>query len=283
MPTLAPEVRKQIAERLKSEIDAYCVKTFTDDYRHHLGMSVIGEDCYRKIWYMFRWVKFGVFDGRMLRLFDRGHKEEPRFEQWLTGVGAKVWAIDPETGQQYKLSGLNGHYGGSLDRMVILPWLPDTKLLGEFKTHNEKNFTNLMNKGVAISQPKHYTQMCSYGKYYGCEYGLYCAVDKNDDDLYFEVVELNWGMADSSLVKAEEIIRATEAPPRISPNPSYYKCKSLCSFTDICHHGAAVEVNCRSCKNATPVEDANWFCSLYQQNIPKDHLPKGCKDHVAIG
>lgn len=279
--TLSDATRKAMCEQLKTDIDSYCVKTFTDDYRHHLGMSVIGEDCWRKIWYMWRWASNNVFDGRMLRLFNRGHLEENRFIQWLKGIGAQVWEVDPATGKQFKLSGLNGHYGGSTDCAVILPYFPDLPMLGEFKTHNDKSWTNLFNKGLVIAQPKHYSQMCSYGKYYQYKYGLYCAVDKNDDDLYFEIVPLDWNVADQSLVKAEEIIYAREAPAKISPNPAYYKCK-MCHVNEICHQGKPVSINCRSCRHAAPVENADWHCGRFNAIIPKEYLVKGCPDHVPI-
>lgn len=280
--TLSPQTRKALAEQIKLDVDAYCIKQFTDDYRHHLGMSVIGEDCWRKIWYMWRWAKYNAFDGRMLRLFNRGHKEEIRFVEWLRGIGATVFEVDPSTGKQFKISYLNGHYGGSTDSKVILPYFPDLELLGEFKTHNERSFTNLLNKGLQISKPQHYAQMCSYGEYYNLRYGLYCAVDKNDDELYYEIVELDWKQADQSLKKAEEIIYSKVPPAKCSPNPAYYKCK-MCHVADICHQGAPVEVNCRSCKMAEPVADANWFCHHYNDIIPKDYLPKGCGNHVPIG
>lgn len=279
--TLSPATLKALSNQIRIDVNQYCVKEFTDDYRHHLGMSVIGDKCYRRIWYGWRWVKFGVFDGRMLRLFNRGHLEEQRFDKWLRGIGATLYDVDPSTGQQFKISYINGHYGGTNDRVVILPYLPDLPLLTEYKTHNEKSFTNLMNKGLIISKPKHYSQMCNYGEHYKLKYGLYCATDKNDDDLYFEVVELDWKQADQSLVKAEEIIYAQEPPPKISHNPAYYECK-MCSVSDICHDGASVEKNCRSCKCAEPIENAEWKCTRFNQTIPKNFLPIGCEYHVPI-
>lgn len=281
--SLSPATCKAITEQLKQDVDNFCIQTFSDDYRHHLGMSIIGEDCWRKIWYMWRWAKTGVFDGRMLRLFNRGHKEETRFIEWLKGIGATVWEVDPSTGKQFKLSGLNGHYGGSTDAKIVLPYLPDLEMLGEFKTHNEKSFTNLLNKGLEFSKPQHFTQMCSYGKYYNLQYGLYCAVDKNDDELYFEIVKLDWNQADQSLIKAEEIIYSKVPPAKISPNPTYYKCKNMCQFLDICHNGKPLERNCRSCRNASPIENAEWFCARWNAVIPKEELIKGCTEHVSIG
>src|SRR6056300_1582695 len=59
--------------------------------------SDFDSGCQRKSWLRFRWV--GVvetFEGRMLRLFDRGHREEEVFTRELKSIGAKVMTRDPE-------------------------------------------------------------------------------------------------------------------------------------------------------------------------------------------
>ena len=44
--------------------------------RAHLGCSVLGDPCDRKIWLQFRWAIQEQFKGRVLRLFRRGQNEE---------------------------------------------------------------------------------------------------------------------------------------------------------------------------------------------------------------
>lgn len=280
--TLSPETMKALAFQLKQDVDAFCVQELTDEHRHHLGASVIGQECSRFVWYAFRWVKFEIFSGRMLRLFDRGNLEEARFIRWLRGAGCEVWDVDPQTNKQFRIWGVQGHYGGSTDAVGILKYLPDMPLLLEFKTHNTKSFSDLVNKGsVKLSKFRHYAQACAYGKHYGFKYAIYVATNKNDDDLYIEVIELDWNLAHDLMNKAQDIIEAKFPPPRISDQPSYYECK-WCSFQDICHYGAKVEINCRSCKHATAVANAEWHCGHYNAIIPKEHLPKGCPNHVSI-
>jgi len=274
------EDRKKLAEQIKSDIDAWSVKEYTGDHRDHLGASVIGQECHRKIWYDFRWVKFEMFDGRMLRLFNRGHMEEELFVKWLRGIGCQVWEVDPQTNKQFRIWGCNGHYGGSADSVGILPYLPNMPILLEFKTHNTKSFVNLVNQGLRKAKPQHYSQMCSYGAHYNFKYGLYMAVNKNDDDIYPEIVELDWRMAHDIINKADDIINAKTPPPRIAENPAYFACK-FCNKHGICWDNEKVEINCRSCRNAIPVENAEWKCLIHGM-IPKDFIPKGCKDHVSI-
>ena len=60
-----------------------------------------------------------------------------------------------------------------------------------------------------------------------------------------------------------------------------FDCK-WCDKSDICHKGATVEKNCRSCRNAEPVEDAQWKCSFHGGIIPPDFIKLGCNDWFPI-
>ena len=125
-----PEHRKQLSAKIKADIDKYCVDKYSGEHRKHLGASVMGEACARKLWYIFRWVKKEKFSGRMLRLFQVGHTAEARFADYLEGIGLIVQLCDPKTGEQRRISDHNGHFGGSLDGVATNI---DEKFLLEFK------------------------------------------------------------------------------------------------------------------------------------------------------
>lgn len=292
--------RLALVERMQADVDAFCREEFADDPRTHLGASIIGHDCSAYLWNTFRWLKFEDFCGQQLRLFNRGHEEEARFIRWLVGIGFQVREIDPATQRQYRISGSKGHFGGSLDALMLAPeryGIPDGMIwLGEFKTHNENSFKDLAGpkrkdkkmrvggKGVARSKPKHFRQMNSYGKAYQTRYGLYCAVNKETDELYFEIVELDWLQADDMYRKADGIIFSQTQAPKIARTPAFKDCK-ICDFVDICHGGAQPTKNCRSCVHAFPIDDAQWFCELYSPKdgpIPKEAIPHGCSSWVRI-
>lgn len=272
-----------LARRIKSDIDGYCVDRFINDHREHLGASVIGEHCQRKIWYAFRWVKKEIFDGRQLRLFNRGTLEETRWHEWLRGIGFTLWEVDPNTQKQFRIWGAQGHYGGSADSVAQTPYpkLIGLTLLCEFKTHNAGSFKRLLEKGLIISKPNHYAQMCSYGAAYGFQYGLYCASAKNDDDIHIEVVKLDPFYAVDLTKLAEDIISSPQPMPKISLQATHFEC-TYCPFKGICHYNEPVEKNCRSCRNARPIENAEWYCDLHKGVIPKDFIPKGCDQHYSI-
>ena len=94
------------------------------------------------------------------------------------------------------------------------------------------------------------------------KYGLYFPENKNDDDIQVTCIKLDWELGKSLERKAEEIIKASEPPTRISDNSAFWECKH-CFAKDICHNGAIPVKNCRSCKNVKATDNASWTCSKF--------------------
>lgn len=78
------------ADIITQRIDQHWEDNQEDGRRGHLGGSLIGRECMRELWYSFRWASANRFKGRILRLFDRGHKEEFRFVDYLAQIGVEV-------------------------------------------------------------------------------------------------------------------------------------------------------------------------------------------------
>lgn len=76
--------------------------------------------------------------------------------------------------------------------------------------------------------------MASYGRAYGFKFALYCAVNKNNDELYFEIVELDFLQADDLFRKAEGIIFRQTQPAKIAQTATFFDCK-YCDFQGVCH------------------------------------------------
>lgn len=289
----SPGVAKALAKRIKEDIDHYCATEYDDGPRRHLGASLIGHECKRYLWYVFRWCLHEKHDGRQQRLFNRGHREEARFIEWLEGIGVQVWFEDrnsPPDAEgnypQYRISGVNGHFGGSLDGIAKLPerYGIDEPVLLEFKTNGTgAGFNKLGSDGMPVAKPQHFAQTSTYGFKYGFRYVLYLNINKNDDDLHIEVTKLDHKLGAQMEIKAEQIITAEKPPARLSDNPTFHKC-GYCAMKGICHEKKAPERNCRSCSFAVPVENAEWFCSLpaHNANIPREFIPQGCGEYKAI-
>lgn len=221
--------------------------------------------------------------GRKLRLFNRGHREEERFIEFLKGIGCQVWTHD-ENGNQFRMKAVNGHFGGSIDGVIKLPpqYGISEPLLAEFKTNGTgKGFEDLKEKLAPVAKPQHFIQMSCYGKEYNLPYSAYFNVNKNDDDLHVEITKLNFNIAEQMQNKAIRIITATDPPARLAENATYFKC-THCAMKKVCHEGAAPEVNCRSCVNASPSDDAEWFCRIHKAIIPRDVVPNACPQYKAL-
>lgn len=224
-------------------------------------------------------------------MFNRGHREEARFIEWLEGIGFKVWfenrdEAPNENGEypQYRISDVMGHFGGSLDGIAVLPerYGIEEPVLLEFKTNGTgQGFNKLAEDGMPIAKPEHFAQTSTYGKKYNFRYCVYLNINKNDDSLHIEVVKLNHNLGEQMIMKAEQIIMSQTPPARLSDNPTFHKC-GYCHMKEVCHKGAVVEVNCRSCTFARPVENAEWFCDVHNGVIPKDFIPKACPSYKAI-
>lgn len=237
--------------------DAY--RDESDPFRSHLGMSIIGRECAREIWYSWRWTTKPQFEGRLIRLFNRGHLEEARFLALLAMIGCKVWYRDDD-GNQFHTSDHDGHYGGSLDGVVLgVPDLPDIPCLVEFKTHGDKSFQKLRVEGVRTAKFEHYVQMQQYMGYQGLKAALYMAVNKNDDDLFAEIVHFDPAVFEQYKERAGRLIQLRTAPPRIHESPGWFKCK-FCEHSPVCHGDAQPERNCRTCKFSVPVSGGAWMC-----------------------
>ncbi len=280
---------KAVNAALAAQIDVASEMLYANDKpREHLGASVIGEDCAAKVWFSFRWAKTSFIPGRILRLFNTGHREEARFIEWFETVGFEVSGFTPE-GDQHRIKGASGHFGGSLDSLAVYRGNPKIQnefsktleqIIGipvilEYKTHNKKSYDNMLKHGLKISKWKHFTQMSTYAAFHRIDCGIYAAYCKDDDRVYPEMLPMDWSLAGDMVRKAEDIIQSKQRPARISENPTYFECKQ-CTYSDICHDKAPMQKNCRSCRHADAADGQQWYCGQWGKNIPKDFIPVGC-------
>jgi hypothetical protein len=269
-------------QKLKEAIDAFTLTDPEESYQVHipsrkgkkrtyLGLSGLGEECTRKVWYDWRHAYEKQYPPQLLRLFRRGDREEYVFNFLLRGVGCEVFDVDAN-GKQFAVKDFEGHLSGHTDGVVKLPkqfWIDPTTahpVLAEDKTYNKSRFEKLAACGVAVSDPKYYVQIQGYMGYLSLKGALFCAVCKDNDELHFEYVPFKRSAFNASVQKAEEIITGESPPDRIpyaSPTLWDFKKKIGCKYCDakdVCF-GAPALKSCRSCKFAIPVEDAKWRCT----------------------
>lgn len=263
-------------------IDAAIAANAKEDFRNHLGASVIGKSCARELWYIFHWAHKTTHEPRMHRLFDRGNREEIRFVTWLRNAGIHVQDKDPVTGKQFRIEAHDGHFGGSLDsRLQNVPDWPDPDMWmpGEFKTHNDKSYKRLVKEGVAGAKWEHFVQMQIYMHFTESPCALYLAINKNDDSIYAELVQYNPQIASEYIHRAGKVIVAKEPPPRINESPGWYQC-AFCDMRPVCHFKMPLAINCRTCVHSEPAPNATWICTRYAYVLNDEEQRKGCADHT---
>ena len=119
---------------------------------------------------------------------------------------------------------------------------------------------------------------CGYSR------ALYVAVNKNDDSVYCERLELNQKYADGMTGRAREIISGNTAPVKLHEDlaeKGAYVC-GWCPAKGVCHEDGFARRNCRTCISATPTaggEDSGWRCDHHGKALSIEEQRAGCKDH----
>lgn len=255
-------------------------------HRSHMGASGLGNECGRAIWYNFRWATNKAHEGRMIRLFNRGHLEEARFIALLLMIGCQVYQQD-ENGKQFRISFAEGHAGGSGDGVVIgIPDLAEGQAcLSEFKTHSDSSFKKLKESGVRATKFEHYVQVNLYMHKMGIPVCLYMAVNKNDDDLYLELIKLDTLLAEQFIERGTKLVWMDEPPEKLNKSPGFFKCK-MCDHRPVCHLKQEPDKNCRTCAYSVPVDKGEWKCTNPRVNepvLPKVRQLTGCEHYEKAG
>lgn len=265
-----------VVEKIARDVDTAIMEANRRYPRVYLGLSYLGEHCVRKIFFLWRFASFQKFSPRVLRLFDRGDLEESRFVNWLRAAGYPVVDRDSKTGQQFEFIDYSGHVKGHADGYIFIR---KEKLLLEMKTHNSRSFSAVKRaNNIKVSKFTHYCQMQSYiARSEGVERGLYCAINKDNDALHFEIVESDKETQQWLDERAIELLTAKRIPDKISEDSSYWIC-NMCDFNSICFSNETINRSCRMCKNVDLCEEGVWTCTAKNnRQLRLNEQLKGCR------
>lgn len=262
--------------------DAY--RDTEERFRTHLGASMLGRECSREIWYGFRWYTEKRHAGKMIRLFNRGHLEEPRMVSLLQLIGVKTFQFD-DRGKQFRISkGHLGHGGGGMDGVALgVPDFPEEYMLTEYKTHGEKSFLKLKEEGLLKAKWEHFVQCQFYMGDQKLEKALYVATNKNTDDIHAEIIKADQSQYKRYLLRQQQIIDAKTPPPRIAgaKDETFFKC-TFCDHKPICWLGKAPVKTCRSCRHVEIMSEGRWHCTLHHELRTAAEQEMGCPQHQVI-
>ncbi len=277
-----------IANETLAAINKACIAKAKSPFRTHLGASVVAHECSLHSKLSFLWVSEDKFKddedhARLLRLWDRGDREEPVLINLLKSIGATVVAIDDETGEQFLFSEYGGHFGGQCDSIIWdIPDLPylDEPILGEYKTHAKAQFNQLVKKRLQEACPKYYNQAQTYMQKFELDYCLHINVCKDTDRLHIEIIEYNEEHAERGNIIAFNSIFGKTLPPKISSKEGYYLC-NMCNHQDFCHRGEVPIKSCRTCEYSESLETGHWRCKepMMKGILDKEAQLKGCNQY----
>lgn len=231
-----------IAERIDAHVDAALgAERAASVPRDYLGASRIGEPCARRLCYelMGASVDEGAgFSGRMLRIFEAGHRFEEMTIRWL-----RLASFDLRThkrnGEQFGFSAAGRKFRGHIDGVIVDG--PEVGIeypvLFEHKALKSSSWQAIVKHGVKEAKPIYWAQVQIYMAYLAVGQTLFVALDKDTQALRYELVPFDPPAAQVLSDKAVAVIRAVQAGeplPRISDDPEFYVC-TRCPYRVRCH------------------------------------------------
>ena len=209
--------------------------------RRYLGASRLGVACERALQFEFAHapVDYGRdTDGRMLRIFARGHVIEDCMAEWLRGAGFELRTRDAGGGQ-FGFAAAEGRLQGHADGILVggpagfaYPALWENKCLGA------QSWRALAKHRLAVAKPVYAAQIALYQAYLDLheQPALFTAVNADTMEIYAELVPFDAALAQRMSDRAVKVIAATEAGellPRAFTEPTHVECR-MCAWQDRC-------------------------------------------------
>ncbi|MEO0437911.1 MAG: hypothetical protein AAF098_13480 [Pseudomonadota bacterium] len=280
-----PTPRDPTLEAMKVEVEL----ALNHPPRGHLGASMIGDKCMRKLWYSFRWVSLTNFEFTTLSRFEDGHLSENVMAQRLRMVRELDLHTHAEGGEQFRFTDFGGHFAGSADGFVRgLLQAPKTPHIWEHKCVNEKKFAKLLKLKTEKGEKQallewdgiYYAQAQAYMHYFNMTRHYLTCATPGTRDVTSVRTEYNASYALSLVSKAQAIIASSEPPTRITEKKDDWRC-NFCGYKEQCHFGMLASENCRTCRFSQPV-DGGWYCHHHKKMLDHERQRDGCKRFLPI-
>lgn len=254
--------------------------------RQYLGMSAIGNECERQLWYGFRWTQRPRFDANTLKRFEDGHRSEDIMIARLAATdGLEVHSVGPD-GKQFGFKDLGGHFSGHMDGVILgLIQAPKTWHVLEGKASEKWEGLDKAKRKVGEKHAlqewnaTYYAQAVLYMHY--AELDRHYLVCTSPGARRWTAVRTNSDPAFAGVLraKAERIIFSDHAPARIGTESSF-ACK-WCDFADLCHRAKPAERNCRTCLHSTAMREGGWQCANpdFPHDLSAAEQEAGCPAH----
>lgn len=209
--------------------------------RNYLGASRLGVNCERALQYEFAQAPVDSgreTDGRILRIFERGHVMEDCMAAWLRSAGFDLRTCKAD-GEQFGFCAVKGRLRGHIDGVIVggpdgfrYPALWECKCLGG------KAWRDLEKNRLAISKPIYHAQVVLYQAYLQLHEhpAIFTALNADTMEIYTEFVPFDAALAQRMSDRAVKIITASDAGellPRAYHDPTHFECR-MCAWQDRC-------------------------------------------------
>lgn len=248
-----------------------------DRPRNYLGMSEVGHPCDRYIWFRFRQFTKIPTESRMYLLFRFGDKVEELICTYLREAGYKLENAWPDEQAAYSALGgiLRGHSDGAI-------WLPEGKALLECKSANKKKFQAFSLAGVRATYEKYYWQAQLYMGCGNLDRALFIVLNKDDSNIYTEIVPFNKADFDWMLSRIATIVSLPTWPAPVDiPDCQYCDYRLHCKTEE----GVQTTHNCMTCNMLKVMinTEAQYFCRHHAHPFLLHHTNMSCADYSWLG
>ena len=209
--------------------------------RQYLGASRLGVSCERALQYEYAQAPVDPgreTEGRILRIFERGHVSESSMVAWLREAGFDL-RTHKANGEQFGFSTANGRLQGHIDGVFVGgPEGFAYPALWESKCLSSKSWRDLEKNKLAVSKPVYAAQVAVYQAYLELyeNPAIFTAVNADTMEIYAELVPFDAALAQRMSDRGVKVITTTDAGellPRSYTDPTHFECK-FCSWQDRC-------------------------------------------------
>jgi hypothetical protein len=232
VPGHAGATAPSLSEQINTRIDAALRQArAAEPRRTYIGASMLGDPCARRIAYAWHGASGAPPEGLSLRIFETGHALEGLLAQWVKRAGFDLLTVAPPTGEQFTFRDgpIEGHADGIIVGGPDLGF--DYPVLWEAKGLNDRSWNDLVKNGLQASKPIYYGQCSLYMAYLELNSCLFSALNKDNQQLYHELVWLDLAEAQRLVDLAVDIARGG-LPPRAWAEPT--RLCAYCQFASSC-------------------------------------------------
>jgi len=208
-------------------IDLYYEANF--EQRRRLGLSQVGHQCKRFLWYKHHGFTEPVPEGQVLRLFELGKMIEDRVCKDLEQCGFVI--TKKQHPVELTINGLT--LTGSCDGVISGLIESSKPSLWECKSMGSKGFAKLLRVGYEAYNAQYKGQVHAYMLGLGLTRAFVTVYNKDTSELYQERIKLNKDWIIEKLQSVFGAISLPVPPERYCPRATHWEAK-FCPFYQEC-------------------------------------------------